>query len=116
MSAQMIAMQRAEALLKASGVQYAIQLQDGTVLGGLEIAPPRTHRRHVKVNNFVRDYDYITTMKALAPGGLTSWKLETRDKAVALQKTVSATAMRMWGRDNFITTVNDGTLEVLRVS
>lgn len=117
--AKMIAMERAEGLLKAAGVGYAIRLEDGTVRGTLALAPEKSPRSaHVKVNNFVRDFDYITALKALNPGDTTDWMLTSRDQAVAFQKVVSATAGRMWGRDNYITTVaaNAPKLEVLRVA
>lgn len=117
--AKMIAMQRAEGLLKAAGVGYAIRLEDGTVLGNLPLAADKpTRAGYVKKNHFVRDYDYITAMRALNPGDTTSWDMGTHEKAVSFQKVVSAAAHRLWGSDSFITTQSKGGtgVEVLRVS
>lgn len=115
----MIAMERAEGLLKASGVGYAIRLEDGTVRGNLPLAPEKLSRQsHVKVNNFVRDFDYITALKALNPGDTTDWTLASREQAISFQKVVSAASGRLWGKDSYITTVGENglKLEVLRVA
>lgn len=113
-----IATQRAENLLKAAGVEYAIRLEDGTLLGTLTIAaPPPPRGGHKKLNNFVRDLDYITAMRQLPPGGTLSWDTTSHPLAVSLQKVVAAAGNRLWGKESYITTqVNGGNgVEVLRV-
>lgn len=111
-----IAMQRAESLLKAAGVEYAIRLEDGTLLGTLTVAAP-ARAGHKKLNNFVRDLDYITAMRQLQPGGTLAWNLETHGLAVSLQKVVAAAGNRLWGKESYITTQTSGGngVEVLRV-
>lgn len=115
--AKTIAMQRAESLLRAAGVGYAIRLEDGTMLGTLTVVAPSTRASRKNVNNFVRDLDYVSAMRQLPPGGSLTWDMGTHALAVSLQKVVAAAGTRLWGKDSYITTqINHATgVEVLRV-
>ena len=114
--AQTIVLTRAIAMLRAAGVQFAVQMPDGTKAGDLEIAPPLKAR--VRLNNWNRDTGYIETLKTLSPGQNYTWLMPS-EKAIGFQKVVSAQAGLLWGyeQNTFATTIHaDGmTVEVLRV-
>ena len=110
---QSIAIERAVALLKASGAQFAIVAADGTKFGALEVAPPKPLRRPIKnpgigeyIDKFVDD---------MPPGASVVIPLGGFSKA-DLQKSASSRCCAKWGSGNVITHRNDVGVEVLRVS
>lgn len=114
---QAIALNRATALLNASGLSYAILQEDGTVLGNLEIQIPKKRKR--EKNKFPQGY----FSKRIAPF---MDKLKVGEQAIItsadipltrLHKSVSSRAFNLWGKGNSITHCDreKNHIEVIRV-
>ena len=114
---RMEAARRAVLLLKASQLEFAVKMPDGTVEGTLKIAPEGAKRAGwKKIHNFQKDYHYIETVQALQPGENYVWDLgDNLDKANSFAKVVAAAGCRHIGKDKFISQRKDGKVEILRV-
>lgn len=116
---QEIALQRALSFLTATGLQYAIKMDDGGVIGSLpiKVEPTITKSKRPKVNDF-KPTMYREITDGMQPGTLHEWAFDTREMCDSFRKVLASRAGLLWGgRDNYITTVTDkNTVEILRIS
>jgi hypothetical protein len=119
--AKQVALDRAVAMLSAAGVQYAVRLEDGTVLGQLEVKPPRKGGgpktdRKVKYH-WDRDLGYVAQVRAMKPGDVLTWTVA--EGGENLRSAAGATGFRAFGPASCICTctkVDAGfQVELLRV-
>lgn len=115
---QQIALDRAQVLLKAAGVQFAIRTPDGVTFGELPVAETKARGGWKKVNKFAQDFPgYIDKLKAMKPGDVLRWT-PGADRARSFQSAVAGSAGRYHGPGTFITTVvgpASDTVEILLV-
>lgn len=112
------AIEAAERLLRSAGVPYAIQMPDGSQRGALQVAPPRTskkggYKRTVPPGFWKRHYEPF--LEKLQPGELAIVPAIEGHPVKGLQKVVSAYCSVHFGSGQFMTTVEDGAVQVLRM-
>lgn len=106
---------RAIKMLEALKVDFAIRLQDGTVLGLLPIATEKTITRP-KLNDWrARFPGYIESIKAMQLGDVLTWEAETSEEASAFRACVSSSMTHIFGHKSGITMVKDRSIDVMRV-
>ena len=114
-----ITIERAEKLLKAAGVQYAIQMPDGSVLGELKIdqeKPKRVRDTSIPWGEISKKIDkYVQPLKVGQVAKIEGLVTETLTKK-RVQSIASARAILHFGKGNCITHQNGDVLEVLRVA
>lgn len=104
---------RAVQWLKASGLQFAVIMPDGTKLGDLELAPVKEAKRRTRLHNWVEKTNYIETLNAMAVGDVFEWQVEP-ELGEAFQKCVSAQAGTRFGKGNYITQTKAGKVSIMR--
>lgn len=100
--------------LKASNLEFAVKMPDGTIEGTLQIAPEKPARTSRKVNDFNKENGYREQMKLMQPGDTLSWDMGER--AYAFQKVVAAAGHTFFGHGNYMTELKDNKVTVLRVA
>lgn len=115
-----IAVQRAEALLKAAGVEYAIKMPDGSTRGTLKLAPEPTKitRKRGHKPGTIQSYIEQFVKRDAAPGSVVviPYKPELGDEE-RMQGWVTSWATRHFGSGGaYITHRNDKGVELLRIS
>lgn len=118
MSAVDTAVQRAVALLKASGAVFEVRMPDGTVHGGLpkpdEVKRTRKMKRPMG-EGFRRFGPFI---EDLQPGGVAKIVVPEDYTVNEVQCWLTARANNKWGKGNYVSARvdNDTAVELLRVS
>jgi hypothetical protein len=116
------AIAKAEVMLKAVNAQYIVVLTDGSVIshGGLELAQPKQAIKRKRRDSAVPHGAYTVLLQANG--------FDKMEKTDVLQLDVGgfdpesvrgvacSRAAKMWGNGSVITTVNDSTVEILRVA
>jgi hypothetical protein len=115
---QKIALQRAIALLDASGVKYAILQEDGSTIGTLEIQKPKeraTRRPLTFPMGTISKYLYpqIDSMQV----GETVFIQKDQFDLLTLQSSASSRSNKLWGHESAITHLDRAKnhVEVLRI-
>lgn len=114
---QFAALQKAMALLSASGAQFAIIDADGKQYGGLELAKPKApkiQRKRTQKNKFQEKYRYLDTVKALPVGGVAKFVV-TKDESKAFHSALAGSGGRFFGPGNYMTAKNGLSIEIMRV-
>ncbi len=119
MNIQSIAVTQAVKLLKAAGAQYAIQLEDGTVLKeGNPLKARKPAAKKIWRNRGVSEY-VMGHLKGLTPDvGKNQAVIPFTDaySKEAIQGNASASAHKLWGTGGYITHRNTVGIEVLRIA
>lgn len=111
---QLVLLKRVQAQLEVLGIQYALQLPNGDVLGELELAPSRKKK---KKQNWYNDYKIPETLEALQPGQTAVFELKEGYDLSKLQGAICARAVAVLGKENYITarTPDLTAIEILRL-
>ena len=112
-----IALERALAMLRASGYKYAVQMEDGTIKGELKIAPPTPERIRAASKyptGFLRG-KVEPIIKDMAPGDAAVVPYDGIEPEV-MQSTACNAAAKLWGSGNYMSHRNAVGVEILRVS
>lgn len=124
-STQAIALERALAMLNASGAEYIVRMPDGAEYqrGELRLAEPKPVRE--KDPNKPKKgskygwgtlTNYITPLlSAMNPGDVVVVPFD-RFEPIDLGRAVTSTASRLWGNSSYISSRTAAGIEVLRVS
>lgn len=112
MSMNEVALRRALVLLNTLGCQYAVVTPDGEQYGELVVKPPAKRRRTGI------DYaatGYIEKLRAMTPGEIARIPIPPSIAPGRYQSVICSSAMRFFGKGNYITHQVDGFIEVLRL-
>lgn len=115
-SIQQKALNEAMTRLNAIKAQFHIVMPDGTEYGA-PIAPQKPLRTRIidpakpKNGPYVRKF-----LEVMGVGDVAIIPPQTGDDPVRLQGNVTATAGAMWGPGSYMTSVKDGSVEILRLS
>lgn len=114
MDIKQIAVTKALKILDALGAKYKVILDDQEY-GTLETVAPRKRGPYKRVNNYVKQLDYIDKVRALEPGDVLKFPFDTADEARRFQSALSGRAGQIFGKGTCMTTVNGTTAELMRV-
>jgi hypothetical protein len=122
--AQRIALDKAEAFLRAAGVKYALQLPDGSVLGELKLADPEVTSSRYKNRRVIMVQFYRPQLEALQIGQATVIHYPTEflaQRGVDRKRFYNAVYTACWNKagdkDDYIVaeTADKTGVEVLRI-
>ena len=114
---QLLTLNKAIAMLKASGVRYAVETEPGVFVGSLEVKPPRPVKPvRTPRHQWEKLNPYIDKVSKLLPGEVLTFDMPA-EHANSFQSAVCGTACRLFGVGNYTTgRTKTGKLELLRVS
>lgn len=99
--------------LKALKLSFKIIGMDGTEYGDLEVVKKKARtRRH----GIFLETGYQQTIDALAAGESAVFEPPEGTTAKEMQKPISAHAGKRFGRGNFMSTISNGRIELLRLA
>lgn len=116
-SIKQLALNKALAMLRAAGCEFAVRTPEGEVFGDLPIATEKKRGGWHKKHDFATEFGYIDQVKTMKQGDMLSWTVGP-ERARQFQSAVAGTAGRYLPKGGFMTTVtgeDKGTVEILRV-
>lgn len=109
-----LTLQKAVAMLRAAGCQFAIIDETGQTYGTLQVAQPEPMRTPKK-RKYHGVTDFIRSQIADTPVGGSAMVIPNEQFPLeAISTTTASTCIRLWGSGNFKTHCNGEAVEVLR--
>ena len=111
---QQAAIEKAIRFLTAAKAPFAVQMPDGSFVGDLVVVT-KTPRR--KVNNWRLEVPgYIQQIKTMQVGDVLAWPFESRERGEAFRSAASSQGSQLYGKNAFMTTVTERSVEVMRMN